>query len=74
MVRNAIKRIGEEYRERPELVFNNFMEEARRTVELPALWTCIYLEEGQEKLEMTEPTYSARVSELKDRVRKLVEA
>ena len=49
------------------MVFNYFVQEARASIELPALWVCLYMEEGQEKLDLGEPTYYARVAEIKER-------
>ncbi|CBY11110.1 unnamed protein product [Oikopleura dioica] len=67
LVRATIRGIREEYRQKPELVFNDFMLKARARVELPALWISLYLEEGQEKFDLSEPTYAARVEEIKER-------
>jgi len=69
LVRKTVDGVREEYKERPETVFNDFMAKARTRVNLPALWIGIYLEEGQEKLELSEPTYAARVEEIKARVK-----
>ena len=69
-MREAIEGVSEEYRESPSLIFNYFLEEARVTVELPALWVCMYVEEGQDKLELTEPTYAARIWEIQERVKR----
>ena len=65
-MRAAIEGVKEEYRESPALIFNYFLEEAKTIVEMPALWLCVYLEEGQEKLELTEPTYAARIWEIQE--------
>ena len=67
-MREAIEGVNEEYRELPELIFNHFLEEARTTIEIPALWLCLYVKEGQEKLELSEPTYAARIWEIQERV------
>ncbi|CBY12014.1 unnamed protein product [Oikopleura dioica] len=69
LVRATIRGIREEYRQKPELVFNDFMLKARARVELPALWISLYLEEGQEKFDLSEPTYAARVEEIKERAK-----
>ena len=66
MVRNALQGIREEYQEKPETVFYSFLNEARARVELPALWIATYVEKGDEKLELDEPTHANRVAEIQE--------
>ena len=50
-------------------MFYSFLNEARATVELPALWIAAYIEEGDDELDLDEPTHAARIAEIKERVK-----